>query len=175
MHTSWQWSVAPFQGFASPCGYLQMPLSSHREGTSTGACFVLFWFFSSSSLVLFYFIFLKQKNQSPGLLVAKQLWEKQVEAATKQQCCFLVLFTLFIFPWSNHCLVQKSAGSWEEQLWFPGGQDPAIKLFTKHCQAPGNNNSTGRLCIYFSKNNLPNPGLLGNRPAWLWLRGEVGN
>lgn len=79
-----------FPRLCKSCGYFQMPLSSHAEGRKpVGACLVLFCSFVC---------FLKQKSQSPGPLVAKQLWEKQVEAATKQRGCFLVLFSLFILP-----------------------------------------------------------------------------
>lgn len=87
MHTSWQWSVTPFQGFASPvatskCHCLATQKGGPREPSLL--CFVLgFWVFLGGGVVLF--CFLKQQNQSPGPLVAKQLWEKQVEAATKQQ------------------------------------------------------------------------------------------
>lgn len=78
-----------FPRLCKSCGYFQIPQSSHTEEKPVGACLVLFFSFVC---------FLKQKNQSPEPLVAKQLWEKQVEAATKQQGCFLVLFSLFIFP-----------------------------------------------------------------------------
>lgn len=164
MHTSWQWSVAPFQGFASPCGYLQMPLSSHREGTSTGACFVLFgFFFFFFGFVLFYFF--KAKEPKPRAVGCKTALGKTGRGSHKTR----VLFSCFVhpvyFPLKQSLLgtkVCRELGRAAVVPWRPG---PSNQVVYQTLPGTGKQQQHRQALHLFFKKQPPKPWVAGEPPC----------
>lgn len=92
----------------------------------------------------------------------------QVEAATKQQRYFLVLFSPVYFSLKQSSFSTKVCRELERAAVVPWGQDLAIKLFTKHCQAPGKQQQHRQYLHLFFKNNLHKSGACSGTSLHGW-------
>lgn len=161
MHTSWQWSVTPFQGFASSVATSKYHcLAKQKKGPPESA---LFWFFFFSFVFCFIlFCFFKAKEPKPRALGCKTALGKTGRGSNKTT----VLFSCFVLP----CLFSPEAiTAWYKSLQGAGKsscgsleartqQSSCLPNTARHRE---NNNSTGRLCIYFSKTTSQTLGCWG--------------
>lgn len=155
-----------FPRLCKSCGYFQMPLSSHTEGRPVGACLVLFFSFVC---------FLKQKKPKPRALSCKTALGKTGRGSNKTTGMFSCFVLPVYFPLKQSLLgtkVCRELGRAAAVPWRPGPGNQVV-----YQTLPGTGKTTTARAGFASifQKQPPKAWVAGERPAWLWLRGEEGN